>query len=135
MFLTSELVYALWEEVPKLVYYHLICKPVIHQLPMPLNNSNSPLSFIFLTDSQRKSYNLVIVSQLRSPIIDVELTYQLCHKQINLQASSLNIYDSDFRNVGDYHRITSCRRRTIRIQGDFGLLIQNFRAISTCYNS
>ncbi len=29
MFLTSELVYALWEEVPKLVYYRLICKPVI----------------------------------------------------------------------------------------------------------
>ncbi len=28
MFLTSELMYALWEEVPKLVYYRLICKPV-----------------------------------------------------------------------------------------------------------
>ncbi len=28
MLLTSELVYALWQEVPKLVYYRLICKPV-----------------------------------------------------------------------------------------------------------
>ncbi len=28
MFLTIELVYALWEEVPKLVYYRLICKTV-----------------------------------------------------------------------------------------------------------
>ncbi len=32
MFLTSELVYALWEEVPKLVYYRLICKPVIQRV-------------------------------------------------------------------------------------------------------
>ncbi len=35
MFLTSELVYALWEEVPKLVYYRLICKPVIRSNVCP----------------------------------------------------------------------------------------------------
>ena len=35
MFLTSELVYALWEEVPKLVYYRLICKPVYGKLNIP----------------------------------------------------------------------------------------------------
>ena len=28
MFLTSEPVYGVREEVPKLVYYHLLCKPV-----------------------------------------------------------------------------------------------------------
>ncbi len=29
MFLTSELVYGLWEEVPELACYRLICKPVV----------------------------------------------------------------------------------------------------------
>ncbi len=31
----QSVVYALWEEVPKLVYYHLICKPVFYALMQP----------------------------------------------------------------------------------------------------
>ncbi len=33
----QSVVYALWEEVPKLVYYRLICKPVVRAVYLRLN--------------------------------------------------------------------------------------------------